>query len=76
MAFGHFLQFESLGFSNFVYNDRLAWYLKDPFDHRIEKKFRFDRNENCGGLILYIREGIPCHCIELHEDGKIKVMIV
>ena len=37
--FGHFLEFESLDFSDFAYYDRQAWYLADTGGPMAEKNF-------------------------------------
>ena len=38
-VFGHFLEFESLDFLDFVYYDRQPWYLTSESEKVAEKKF-------------------------------------
>ena len=41
-----------------------------------QQPFRLDRNEKGGGLIVYIKEDIPCRQISLHYDLKIELIII
>ena len=41
-----------------------------------QQPFRQDRNENGGGLILYVREGIPCRRITLDRNKEIEVIVI
>ena len=68
-VFGHFLEFESLDFSDFAYYDRQAWYLAGTGGPVAEKKLSSPNLGHLGSNLAQIR--FSCNEIDSYDLSDI-----